>query len=491
MADKDLWRTVEKKDGSLEFKTFESYDKVSAKKELKLEDKAHAFATADPENIDERELTDQEKKIVGHTNDYIYKLNDWYSVGVGQIKKFINKRSTDANPELNFEIIRREFDGKFRQFFDDFQHDLERCYKELRNALLQLNSFRETNKIGKRPAIYPPSIYFHLSIVVLLIFVEAVANSYFFAKGSDLGLLGGWFNAALVSVGNIVLSLPLAGFLFLRECNHKARARKIIGVVGFVGCLVVIAFLHLATAHYRELLIRNPNADLVSALAPAMNNPFGLHDFESFILIIIGVGISTVAIFEGYKLDDPYPGYGDVYRRWQRLDERMAGLKKKLKEQIGLAYDDAVSESYELLEKLKEKRKELENETGDIESFFNRFEGRYNQARNSASDMIKEFRIIVRNILDDQNRFPFDEGMLAGEGGVKDLGIYHKHSEVISLLNDNIRKIKTFIDEYPDSQRDFIGQLEKDRLTKTSTENIENLIALAQEKAQEEEKTIG
>ncbi len=82
----------------------------------------------------------------------------------------------------------------------------------------ELSAFVTSNEIH-RESDYPDSHILHWAIVVALVVAESIANSYFFSKGSDLGLLGGVFQAFLISVVNIGASL-LAGLYVLPSFNH-------------------------------------------------------------------------------------------------------------------------------------------------------------------------------------------------------------------------------------------------------------------------------
>ena len=53
-----------------------------------------------------------------------------------------------------------------------------------------------------------------------------------------------------------------------------------------------------------------------------LNSPFGLTDFSSWMLVLIGSLFALIALFDGLKSDDKYPGYGAVVRKLKdALDE--------------------------------------------------------------------------------------------------------------------------------------------------------------------------
>jgi hypothetical protein len=48
-------------------------------------------------------------------------------------------------------------------------------------------------------ANYPESKVLAFALLLAIVAAESIANSALFAKGSDLGILGGWFQAILIS----------------------------------------------------------------------------------------------------------------------------------------------------------------------------------------------------------------------------------------------------------------------------------------------------
>ena len=255
-------------------------------------------------------------------------LRDWHAKGIGGIKDEIRAKADDGNLRVRFGKIRQDFAKSLRKSLDSFYHDNERNYSAHRLAEKELRAFRYHNNLLDRTPTYPESVLFHFALVIVAIVVEGVANSYFFGQASDLGLLGGFFTAFLVSVANVAISM-LAGVLFLRLV--ESRKQDLESSWGCRVCLVILVFLgvlHLTIAHYRELLTRNPDADILAALQPMFENPFALRDMESLLLVAIGVVISAFGIYKGYTLDDRYPGYGPVYRKWKVLDEEVGEYRK-------------------------------------------------------------------------------------------------------------------------------------------------------------------
>ncbi|MFN3076560.1 MAG: hypothetical protein ABT940_06750 [Alphaproteobacteria bacterium] len=212
--------------------------------------------------------------------------------------------------------------------------------RDERRMLSDFKYFVETNRINHEPE-YPESNIFHLSIIGAIVVVESIMNSYFFSKGSDLGLVGGVLQAMLISSVNVGLAV-LTGIYALRNLHHSKADQKAIGILGFALYLCVIFFFNLATAHYRAQLESNPLAALVRTIPSLRNGPFSIDNFDAWVLFCIGLMFSTMALIDGYKADDHYPGYGKVHRRYRKALDEYEAAKQSLRNAINGAVDDGL-----------------------------------------------------------------------------------------------------------------------------------------------------
>jgi hypothetical protein len=106
-----------------------------------------------------------------------------------------------------------------------------------------------------RAPAYPDSHIMTFSILAGLVLFEGLANAYFFSKGSDLGLLGGWIQAITVAFTNVIASFFIVGFLGLRMLQNPHRPFSFAAACIFVPLAVLlIGFLNFSAAHYRDLL---------------------------------------------------------------------------------------------------------------------------------------------------------------------------------------------------------------------------------------------
>ena len=203
-----------------------------------------------------------------------------------------------------------------------------------------LNWFKRSNGLV-REASYPDSAVFHYALVSVVIVAESALNMYFFAQGSTYGLLGGFFQALLISITNVFLAL-LAGTWALRHLNHKRSDLRILGLLSFLVYLPFASFFNLVAGHYRDLLERHSqdfaNAAEVAkvlgdAIPSALGDPMNVT-FNSLMLITLGMIASSFGLFKGFTSDDRYPGYGAVHRRFTEASNRFSETQKSVRNKL-------------------------------------------------------------------------------------------------------------------------------------------------------------
>jgi hypothetical protein len=74
---------------------------------------------------------------------------------------------------------------------------------------------------------------------------------------------------------------------------------------------------------------KSKGAEMV-ALRKVFESPFELESFTSVFLLIIGLCAATLAAADGYKFDDPFPGYGKRHRRYAEARAANASALRRL-----------------------------------------------------------------------------------------------------------------------------------------------------------------
>lgn len=192
--------------------------------------------------------------------------------------------------------------------------------------------FRSCHKLNRVPH-YPDSQLLNFAIILAFWLLESTGNGYFFAEGSELGLLGGVAQAVIIATINISTAFFLMGGIF-RYKNHVSRWKRLASYFGLLVYGIAVVGFNLLVAHYRDLFANEPGIAGHQAIQQFIGAPLALADFNSWILFFMGLLFSVFAMIDGYKRDDTYPGYGKLHRRLLRLFENYEDQRNEVIEQI-------------------------------------------------------------------------------------------------------------------------------------------------------------
>lgn len=225
--------------------------------------------------------------------------------------------------------------------------DARRRENELHDEYMR---FRRQNKIG-RLSNYPDSKIFLVAVLTGILLVEAVLNGYFFAKANEFGLVGGIGQALITAAINVAVGWLFGRFLFtqIHHCN-KFRSYSAIVIVPLAFVAAVI-FYNLFLGHFRDALAAavdtgNIQYTLVgrNVLQSVLDSPLGLQNFDSWLLVMLGIIFALVAAVDGYYFNDPYPGYGRVAKRYEDARHDYMDDKNDLMDYLADLRDDELDE---------------------------------------------------------------------------------------------------------------------------------------------------
>jgi hypothetical protein len=466
------WRTKKTKQGFV-FEEFGWYDIEKENKRLKPRLEGGKFASNNP-MPDEDRRTDDESRYIFDVNQYIKRLNEYGSKKAIEIKKEVHEVVEKVELEnINFSKLYRFFKEKSSSISDAFIHEEESNQEQRMELRNELNRFRLENRLSKREAYYPKSYILHFAWIFVFIFIEALINAYFFGEASSLGLLGGVLIGFITSFFNVTLS-TIAGYV-LRYKNHISWFKKILGLLTFTLMLVAIFLLHLFIAHYREILSSNPHVEIWSVVEPMLKEPFALHDMETIILISLGLLVTLFSILKGMNLDDKYPGYGAVYRRWREKEEQFLSSKKEARRLMRELYSVTLRESDKMVAILSASKKSLDNLHSDMSAFINTYTGYHFRAIEGARTLISSYRNGARFVYGDRVRFEYSDKLLVGEGGLSKLN-NKTLLESQKLLEDTLEKVDNHMNEFYENQRLFENELDELKDKYLSHESIEKIL---------------
>jgi hypothetical protein len=254
------------------------------------------------------------------------------------------------------------------------------CLREEKSSLAGLDTFKAEHSLT-RDAHYPSSPLLSIGILSMLIIVEAGINGVLFAGSSDQGLFGGWLEALVLSIANVGAAFLLGRVALPQLHRRGAGAKAGAAVLCLIGAAAILA-INLIGAHYRDFksetgaaevppialkqdavltlgttkpapaaslgrkaakpapaeppapmpvqTVGNENVREREAIAKLAGNPFAFGSFMSYFLFVIGLCGATIAALDGYKLDDPFPGYGKRHRKYAAARLRSAAALQRI-----------------------------------------------------------------------------------------------------------------------------------------------------------------
>jgi hypothetical protein len=200
---------------------------------------------------------------------------------------------------------------------------------DVTHRLKELKSFSRENQL-ERAAHIPESQILHWGVIAVLVLIESLLNGQLLARGVEMGILGGVTYALVIAILNVGIGYASGRYLF-RNVNHVRNNRK---AVGFASILLWTAFafaFNLLVAHYRAALGgANPGEAERTALTTFTATPFAINEISGWLLFLLGCLFSLIAAADGWKMDDPYPGYGHLFRRFDRSLDDYTSQKHEL-----------------------------------------------------------------------------------------------------------------------------------------------------------------
>ncbi|MBY6191372.1 ABC transporter permease [Microbulbifer agarilyticus] len=279
---------------------------------LKIEQRVERDVKAGIPEVDRRNHTDSEESM----RSYV-------------VREIIGRVHENRQSELDKELADRS-EVDIRQLYQEMKNTESLVEKTIAARLanlvsgikqraqeysalrMDLEMFRERNGLT-REAVYRESKMLHFSIVFFIVILETVLNAFFLSKGSALGLVGGFFQAFIISMINLGFAAFLA--FSLRHCFHLNPLRKLGAGVLFGAVLVTSVVFVLGVGHYREALEADPFTASQVAMSTLQAEPLGIQDFNSWIMVVVS-GIALVLLTaKFFVVDDRYPGYTAITRR--------------------------------------------------------------------------------------------------------------------------------------------------------------------------------
>ncbi len=332
------WFSVSRKSTDVEdHPVLSPLDFDDLKKDLALELEARKLARAGLPETDAKSLSAPELRVIQRLEAVRNNYKRWALVRTNEIDEGLN--TFDITMLVNHaHQYADEYEQLANQELSDAEVELGRRRKAAAQQHDDLDAFRKENDLT-RQAHYPESKAARIGLVLLgivLIITEGLFNAYFFAQGSESGLLGGFIQAGTLAALNFVVP-AVVGWLWIPNVNHVRPFRRL---AGYVGIIVVVFFMlmsALAIAHFRDAMGVAVDGTIniaAVALKTIQESPFVLADLSSWMLFFLSLLFGFFGLLDGYKFDDPYPGFGRRYRAAQEADNHYDSLVVQVRGEI-------------------------------------------------------------------------------------------------------------------------------------------------------------
>ncbi|MEO0818631.1 MAG: hypothetical protein AAFX86_15165 [Pseudomonadota bacterium] len=293
--------------------------------------------------------SEREQLVAERAEDVCRGLTTWFSASAAGVRNFIQD-CTPAEIQVTSlqEAIKAE-ENELRHFETD---DATEAAAHHEATVIELEAFRSQHgeRIGKRTPDIKKNIEQTLAILMAVLLVEGCFNALLFKDAQPSGLVGGLMVAFGISAVNVLFGV-CAGYFGLRYLNHPQLPFKVMG--GAVAGVFILAgiFLNFFIAHFRDAVEISLQAAIAAGdlsgysmfdtapgavIAGMFPNIFGLHNLVAFGLLMIGLTVFAIAVYEGYdKISDRYPGYGRVWRKERLAYEARQQVRNGVRDDLG------------------------------------------------------------------------------------------------------------------------------------------------------------
>ena len=349
----------------------------TARRKLRVDRKASDAGRKDNPKTPNTSLDANESEICAYFTGLARQRREVCEVTLGRLQ--LDRKATAARIDLqqtkdSFARLLTAIEPALEKLKSDHATGLAQAKESEGRAQKHLRWFQQKHGLHYRAATYPQSQFFHFAVVAALALVEWIALASFYAEGSDFGLLGGVLIAMALSVINISVAI-LAGNL-LRYVNHKSVRQRWLAMTGVALLYACFALVTLAAAHYRvatndiaqaQPVVAAPAGPVVASIPVDLDqwkaarlawqrfarNPFGFEDVFSWMLVVLALVFGIFASYKGYRVDDPYPGYGELDRELKRQRAAYETAKTQYCRLVDQVFDRTLHEQAHLLSEVK------------------------------------------------------------------------------------------------------------------------------------------
>jgi len=333
---------------------------------------------------------DIEGKIISFINE---KRDKDYGIFRDQIQTYAERLgalrldSISSTMDIAARNAVAEFETSVRKGIDEL-HLLKESVSQISR---EISDFKRDNKIY-RMAHYPESRILNFSIILIVVILETLLNGLLLSRGLETGIIGGIAMAFVIAAVNIGAG-AMVGKYFYPLLYHIDQKRKIIGGTVTIFYIAFIIFLNILVAHYRNALGGAfPENAAVEALTTFSGSPFSINDFNSLVLMLMGIAFSLIASIDVFAMDDKYPGYGALDKKYRLINDNYAVEKNQYIGELQEIKDDALMVIEERGRDISRRNSEFKSILENKESLVSYFRSHLGHLENVGNELLGAYR---------------------------------------------------------------------------------------------------
>lgn len=313
---------------------FLHFDTVGVARELRLEQRGAENGTRDLPAFDAHAQDAVEEEIIGRVNrawrEATTEAEQWF---LACDQRISNLSLLTQLPTIESAAIQTK--SQIKAEVAQATLRLTTARDAVTQSYGQLRAFQRQHGLN-RPAKLIPSLVLTYGTILMTWIGETAANAVLLRQNDDLGLLGGIVAAAVVGLINIGVAV-FVGRNVLPRLNLRSSAKPIfIGLTVAWGLFLIVW--NLFAAHYRDAKVAGVEGPEFAAAGMMMSSPASIYSWG---LLILGIIFAIVAAITAYKMSDPFPDYGDVWREHEQRCADYAGEIENASDELKDLHDDA------------------------------------------------------------------------------------------------------------------------------------------------------
>lgn len=286
--------------------------------------------------------------------------------------------------------------GDYKTAVIGWRNRLANAADAIKASYQELAAFKEEHQL-KRPAHDAPSAIYTWSTILISGILESFGNTAFLRVNDAFGLVGGFVAAVVVAAVNVGFS-AFIGRVIWPYIFHRDRWKNLMALAGCMTWITLVIVWNLLAAHFRDAKALGLESPETQALQLLMTNPLGLTSIYSYGLLLLGIVFAMISAAAGFKMDDPYPNYGPIYRRHEQRCDEYAGAIEQALEQLQSIRDSRIG----LLQNVRDHLRIQFAERGQIlearKALVSRFDAHLDYLETVTNSLLDHYRVANRRV---------------------------------------------------------------------------------------------